>query len=295
VASVGVAWLCGCGPVVAVDDAGAGDPSSSSGDDESGDEATGASVTVSGTATMPPPPGTTVGSSVTDPTGADTGDASSTGELVSCDEIERESIACITIDQSSVVLVGLDSWKSCIFRELQEDVFASSLAWEANEIVACNDSTRWIERIDLATGGIEHTDVPCAALARHPQGFLVMDPFPGAPLRLYASFESIVIGEAIAEFAIEPFAERLAVSGETLYGAWHATEFVEVWDLASSEHVQDMTLDGYSGSVDGLSAIGNVLYLLGDDGIRGYETTSASLLTDVPIDGFPFAHGLACR
>jgi hypothetical protein len=298
VAGLVLAVSGGCGPVVPIDDAGGGEAGSTS-DDESSGESTGSSGTVTGTAsataTSPPPPGTTADPSTTSATTDVTGDASSTGAVITCDDLELESVVCLTIDQEEVVLFGLDSGASCSYATIGEVVNASSLAWQDDGIVACPDSTKSITFVDLTEGFIDATDVQCDGVGSHPSGIVVKPPFPEPGVRLFASFEAILADEDIASFAITPMGNRLAVAGDVLYAARHADDNLEMWSLSTETHVRDLALESFT-VIDGMSIVGDVVYVeAGDETIVGFDLESGALVAEHPLVGLAAPQGLACR
>jgi hypothetical protein len=284
-----VLLLCGCGSAANVETpAGTDtdtDTDASSGSD--GEASTDGEWTASISETTPPP-----GSS-----GSESGsEGSATTGASDCGAIEAESAHCIVTDGARVHLVGLDTGSVCTLVELDQAFGASSLAWMDGELVGCDDTDLTLRRADLATGEVTTFDVSCQAVTRHPEGVLVLPSTSGSPA-LYASVDAIVAGTASETFAIEPAAARISVADDIMYSAWHSTQAMQVWDLATSAYVMDVLLEDFDDWVFGMAAVGGNLALLGSPDtllLRVHDAGSGALLDELPLPDLASPQGLAC-
>jgi hypothetical protein len=285
-----VSLIVGCGPAVVLDDADEGGtstsspPSGSTGGEEEG------------------PPGmpdrTTSGRGSDESSG---GDSSSTGEPIpesnACPELHPESVRCLFLSTAGVSMVGMDTGTTCtVLSPIRLD--ASSLVWRGDELFLCNydgNSRAPLTRVDLVTGETTESDVPCQAVAEYEGGFLVLGS-PANPLRYYASFDDVLAQSVTAEIEVEPFASRITTRSERLYGAWHSTNFLEVWDVPTATLVEELPLQGHDDWVMGLSVVDARLFLLArDEMIVEFDVSTGDRVAELPLAGYTRTTGLACR
>ena len=87
----------------------------------------------------------------------------------------------------------------------------------------------------------------------------------------YASFADVLddVPSNEADFAWTN--ERIAVGGETLFGALHSTNEVATFSASTAESTGSVSLENYNTWIWGMSAIGGELLLLDDGREHGYD------------------------
>lgn len=271
--------------------------------------ATGAQSQLNATATVvpaAPPPGDPTGtpaSPTETPTPQDTPTptAPSRGGTptapAGCADVTAEAHYCLTLADGQPALLGLDSGRLC---DLNADpapfhtLEASSIAWLDGALHTCADENR-LYRVDLDGGGWSDLALECSAVTAYRGGLLVASRHGG--LIWYASVADAAAGRASDTYDAGMFVSRIAVQGDLLYGAWHSTGAIEVYDLAAREKRPPIVLEEYDDWIHGLAITADGhLVISGPDWGRQlvlFDAASGLQLRRLVPEALA-VHGLAC-
>jgi hypothetical protein len=293
---VGLGIFVGCGPRILLDQGEATDD----GPAESSASTTSGSSGPSETGGPPVPvPVTSFGSSGTDES---TGFPGSTGQVDGdlCPHIQAESVYCFGSTQTGMYMIGADTGTSCAIDVPGFGVDTSSLAWIGDDVFACprdGSGESWLTRASLLDGSLEPSEVPCEAVAAY-HGALLLMPTPahGGAYLVYNSFADAIAGMQSRVIDVSPFASRMTVGDDVLYAAWHSTDRLEVWDLATESERDPIRLENHDGWVNGIAVVDNRLFLvsrLPDSVFIEFDaTTGARVAEHALVSASP--EGLAC-
>lgn len=106
----------------------------------------------------------------------------------------------------------------------------------------------------------------------------------------YATWADLLARKPSSGLAIRGV-ERLAADGGLLYGAWHSTDTVTVFDAATGATVRQLPLAGWDTWVRGMSVAGGLLWMI-DDGrqdpdqrLAGFDPVTGAMVTRIPTSG----------
>jgi hypothetical protein len=224
-------------------------------------------VTTTATVTTASP--TTTGP---DPTGVDPGDSGDPGAEPGpgtvipqlCPEVVSESVYCLTTNGSELFVMGMDSDSYCGFGPFDFGALGATVAWIEDRLYVCSDSR--VGMLDLLTGVLTDTGIPCSSLANRGSTILVQGPISdGQSYRFvseYLSFEDLYNGEPISVTEFQMQATRIAHEDGILYAAWHSDNLLQRFDYISSDPYEDLYLQGHDDWFHGLSLIGERVFVL---------------------------------
>jgi hypothetical protein len=207
--------------------------------------------------------------------------------LPGCEALTAESNHCLVADTyrddrgdeplvTKLQMVGLDSGTVCGSLPVDLDVFATaSLAWMGDYAYMCSHN-RGLARISLIDGSIDIASLPCDAVAVQNGGLVVLfgpiaQSFLGGNganpwyVARFASFEDAVEREPEVIYEMAPWASRMAAHGDSLYFAWHATDTIELANLADGAEFQSITLEGFDTWVNGLDVTDDGTLVVGSN------------------------------
>jgi WD40 repeat protein len=291
--------LTACGPRIVVDENGGtadNGGTSESGAPEpgtSGDD--GSSVTTNADTTgVVPDPATSAG---TTDTASTVGDSTALEPDLPCPNLEDESARCIFLVDSSVYVVGMDSGQWCPVVTASDPIDATTIAWEFESMYLCNGADdHTVASVDLITGAVTRTENACQTVV-DVWADLLVEPYGPGPWRRYQSFEDVPNETEHDILDIDPQATRFTTHGDILYGAWHSTSSVELWDLDEDLLFAVLPLEGHDGWVHGLGVVDSRLFVLtGEAGVTilVFDDNTGEQIGEVPLDGIPYAQGLSC-
>ena len=193
--------------------------------------------------------------------------------VVPCEQVMAESHYCITfvgIDSPLVALVGLDTGSLCL--KCGASIYThyvNSIGWIDPHVYLCTSTLApthidGVARISLIDGALEIVPKVCGEVTTYGNGILVLPESPGDLLDFYESFEAVVSThhEIISPFSM--FA-RMAVQGDMLYTASHATDEIDVYMLPSGQDIGTIQLEDFDGWINGISVTSDgLLALIGD-------------------------------
>jgi hypothetical protein len=194
-----------------------------------------------------------------------------------------ESGYCLTTTYEGVALLGLDSGSVCPVTATSAPITSAShhsIAWRGELMYACPYGAGLL-RISLRDGQWESASLPCEAVAAHGDDILVLlssigIPFSSDNLYAYPSYDALLSGAFDRALDVGWESTRMTVHGDTFYGAWHATDSVNLVDLASGQSQGVLTLEGYDDWILGMSVT--------DDGrliVTGPDSGSTVVVFDV--------------
>ncbi len=243
-----------------------------------------------------------------DPTAVTSADAeSSTGddepfEALACPAVVTESAYCLMFDQfeERKVIVGADTGTVCPFGALPmwSGLPPVGIAWIDDTAIFCHPNTHTVSRMNLDDGTVEPAPRDCGqATAIDGRLFLSPnyddDPTSTVPYVIYESFDDIVDGVTPTVLNVHPFASRFAGANDTLYAAWHATDHLELYHLDDGAPLPSVVLEGYDGTVSGLSVAGPSVFVWDDEVLREFDAVTGLFVDELALS--PGFAGLACR
>lgn len=206
-----------------------------------------------------------------------------------CESVTAEQHYCLTTTYGGIALVGLDSGQVCPLTATSAgvgDPRVSSIAWRGELLYACTGAG--LVRISLRDGSWEAAQVGCEAVAEYGDGLLLAAPlsdpsrWDGGALRAFPDYAAVLSDRPSRSFAVGGDSTRFTVHGETLYGAWHSTDTIDVADLSADAPREPIRLADYDGWILGLAVTDDgQLVVSGDtwgDTIRRFDATTGAYL-----------------
>lgn len=187
--------------------------------------------------------------------------------LSGCEALAAEEDHCLTLTSGfgsstwNLAVVGVESGDLCVVSPIQPGLSLgqpSSIGWRGEMLYACAE--QGLVRIALHDGAWEAAQIPCEAVSADADRLYVMrsfrdplyDPWLRENVDAYESYEDALAGAAVGAYAL-PFTSRMTVHGDRLYGAWHATDTVDVVSLTSAAALGSIKIQGYDGWIDGIA------------------------------------------
>lgn len=193
-------------------------------------------------------------------------------------------------DGMGLYVAGMDSATIVETRRFDGPTFSSlGIAYTGTTLVA--GQGRWYE-LDLATGDVRQGRRNSVEGAVAAVG--VYDPNAGrttlelvglldAGLGIFPSFDALDLDRPRARVMLSGFT-RLQVDGTTLYGAWHSTHELEVFDLRDlGADPRIIPLEGFDTWVNGIGVAGGMIHVL--DGGRQLPGARTQRLARFDGDG----------
>ena len=214
-----------------------------------------------------------------------------------CAGVTAEATYCLTTTADGLALIGLDSGSVCTVpmpQPLPGAEWVSSLAWRGDIAYVCSQG---LIRIHLPDGAWESAQVPCQAVTDSDAGLLLLQPpwSIGVPtLYSYASYDNVTAGSPSRRYDLGRDLWSITASGRYLYGAYFATDHVDVADLESGLALSPIPLDGYNDWVNAMAVVGDRLLVSGwpPAQLLQFDLSSGARLPAPLIEG-EFG-GLAC-
>lgn len=128
----------------------------------------------------------------------------------------------------------------------------NAMGKRGGDLFVCNrtDSGGTVTRVDARTGAVEHSTVACEAVTADGSAIWVHDG-RASSLGRYDDWAAVRAGSGVRAAFAAPVS-RLAVQGQTLFGAWHSTQIIERMTLAGASQ-GSVALEGYDDWVLGLA------------------------------------------
>jgi len=185
---------------------------------------------------------------------------------------------------------------------LDDSFHTAGIAELGDELIAAGydgNTTRWT-RIDRVTG---ETEIGLAtaewSVAATPSGNLAT--FCGGGYCEYASFDALQEGWPVHHANGDYLASRLAVEDGQVYGAWHSTSEIEVYDRLTGALLRTVPLEGWDGWVWGIGVHDGLIHLLDGDfsepRVARFDGETGELLAEVVLENLDYDHkptGLWC-
>jgi hypothetical protein len=217
--------------------------------------------------------------------------------LPGCPQIAGDPEICLT-RYPEPTLVGLASGATCgLLAPPTSGYDFDSLGWGDRYMYSCNEWGK-LTRTDLVSGVADEAYTYCDDVTVY-DGGLVLNDREGGPgsLDWYPSFEAAQCGSR-GWGGVNMWNSRLGAEGDILYSAWHSTDHIERMNLRTGASLPDLPMQGYSGWVNGVDALGQDKVLVLTDSAAGWEisqfdgNTGDLLLPPIPVSNR--AGGLSC-
>ncbi len=222
-----------------------------------------------------------------------------------CEEVTGESQYCLTGAGGSLALLGIDSGTVCALASAPAvwlSPLSITLAWRGEAAYSCIYGGGLV-RVSLRDGSVQYAQMPCGGVAIDDAGRLLIslsaadDPY-GFEQQLYAfdSWADALAGRGTALPGRFSLLERFTVRNGTLYTAWHSTDTIDRFDLASGAVLEPLHLDRYDGWILGMSVTGDGRLLIpGDtwgDTVWVFDATTG--VAEGIVEPATSVSGLAC-
>lgn len=251
-------------------------------------------------------------------TGTTADDTTSTGDDFACDappfpDVSAapviagcpqtgESQWCLALTSGSVTAIGLDSQTTCQATTLlgnDIEVFAvGSFGVVGSELFTCTSEFDGLAaRVDLLTGAVELSTLPCTAITTWRGHPVVQDTIGGDTLDIYQDWDDLLIAQVAWSFTPAGlFSETLTTHDDTLFAAWHSDNHVDRFDLPCGEPLGPVLLEGFDDWLQGI-AVSDDLRLITHGfsyaGMRSFDAGTGLALAPFP-DVFLDGVGLGC-
>lgn len=215
-------------------------------------------------------------------------------ELAGCDAVVSQSQYCLTTTMDGIAAVGLDTGEMCSVTATTAPLthgYTTSYAWRGELLYACTNEG--LVRVSLLDGSWERAQVACDAVAGNEDGIFLLPRI--GPLRRYSDYQAVLDREPDRIYSFDLWGTRIAVEGARIYDAWHATDTIEIHDLAGDAAVGPLVLEDYDGWIMGLAVTDDSRLVLTDgfDRIVLFDVDSGAQLGELALPEFPI-FGLAC-
>jgi hypothetical protein len=227
---------------------------------------------------------------------------------VKCEQLTAESIYCMTINNNTPTVVGLESGQTCSGVPAKvsglDDV--SSLGWQGNYLYTCIRE-RGLARISLVDGSVDIAPVACEAVASHREGLLTLLGHDGTEsswegaLVHFESLEAAARQDSSCLRRSSPRASRMTVHGDQGYFAWHSTDTISTLALDKTDKPRSIVLKEYDGWILGMSVLddGRLVILAPGSGTRSARLLVFDSKTGASLGAHSLrlsdSGGLVCR
>jgi hypothetical protein len=179
-------------------------------------------------------------------------------DLDTCGDVLKQSAYCLTIEIHGGALywVGLDDGAICDAGQLPDpeggQMPGQSLMVVDEVVYICASDENGepaLFEYDLATQRSERFDVSCSSLFPDPRGGFMATPHLGGDgpvggINRYDSLDALLEGDASSRLDGEYGSHAaMAAYGDFLYTAWHSSQEIEEYDLASGRRLRTIQLD----------------------------------------------------
>jgi hypothetical protein len=201
------------------------------------------------------------------------------------DEVVCAGVRTEDDERYSVVAVGMDSLAWVPMVELAEGspTRSNAVALMGDHLAVCGPE---LLRVELATGAVSTYDVTCEGIVDVDGGFVVFVAVRGeeADPRLvwYPTFDDVVSGANGTPLPVLTTGSRIGRGDVELLTSWHAGNEVERWDPFTGEDLSTSRLEGYNTWIEGLSAVGERLFVM-NDGRDDFK--SGTRIAEFDLDG----------
>ena len=104
----------------------------------------------------------------------------------------------------------------------------------------------------------------------------------------YPDFASLSAGSPSAVIPADIWATRLTTDGTSVYTAWHSTDTIDVYDLATGTHTSTIPLQDWDTWIWGMSVVGDDLYLMHRDNGFGHRFARFDVATGTLLEEMYF-------
>ncbi len=208
--------------------------------------------------------------------------------LDGCEAVAAEGDYCLTLTPDfgssswNLAAIGLESGDVCVLSSIQPGLTfgpVSSIGWRGEMLYACAD--QGMVRIALRDGAWEAAQIPCEAVSADTDRLYVMqswgdplhDPWLLEQVYAYSSYDAVLDGASDRTYHL-PFSSRMTVHGDRLFGAWHATDTVDVVSLTSGTALGSIKLQGYDDWIGGIAVLDDDRLVIAGPGVAGGSTVS---------------------
>jgi hypothetical protein len=242
---------------------------------------------------------TDTGAPFTDDSGPGEDADEGTDETADCSAVMSESYYCITLTDSHLAYLGLDTGTVCPI-VATDYVDCASTAWIGDSVYFCDQSTLGrIVRVSTVDGSTEEVAAPCRAVAALEGGLRVMaelqDPWFMNKLFFFETFEDLAANNGTMISPVNYYASRMTVQGGVLYTAWHSTNEIDVFTPPWTAGHTTISLENYDTWVMGMSVTDDGLLVLNaswpENRVVVFDVATGEELWEVAVSGL---RGLSC-
>jgi hypothetical protein len=122
----------------------------------------------------------------------------------------------------------------------------------------------------------------------------------GLSLCTYTNFAALNSGNPSGVLENVVGVTRIGATSDRIYGAWHSTDSIKVFDSADGTLLNTVVLEGWDDWIWGISVVGNVLHIVNSNGlVARFDKDTGAFLDSVQVDlPYPYpsaGHGLWCE
>jgi hypothetical protein len=177
-----------------------------------------------------------------------------------CGVLFKQANTCLTLNRGErVEAVGMEDGSSCTVvalgpSELGSADIGDGIAVLGEHLYFCGDDTLW--SVDLRTGDVSSLGHTCSTVsAWKPNGLSLMRQPVGATALVGVEVDegqATDVEPTVLVADLDRTVSRHAVDGDTLYAAWHSTDTIERYDLATGTWQEPLRLQGFDDWVLGI-------------------------------------------
>jgi hypothetical protein len=202
-----------------------------------------------------------------------------------CPEVLAESYACLSMSGTDVVLAGLDTGNLCTVANLGLYAGSHGLTWLGDSVYTCTGHWGQLTRSSLVDGTVTPTHHYCSSVTAWNGGLLTLGNLSDADWGIHncPSFHDAQCGRC-SSMGYDIRDSRMTAYEDTLYTAWHSTEYITTVDILSGEELGDVEIEDFDTWVYGMSLIddGLLVILERSSAIRVFDPVTGAALWEVP-------------
>lgn len=210
------------------------------------------------------------------------------------DVLDADGVVCHTSTTNVLLATNLDNGLTAEVADLPDHAQSVSLVPDGDRWVVDDQGSNTLSVLGMEA--VEGTATG-AAVSADAGTWYVLDMSSRLILE-YAGLDAVLAGSSTQVYGTESWQfTRMVVRDGVLYGAWHSTDRVLVFDLVSGTLASEVPLENYDGWVFGMDLTDAGLHLLLEDGlIATLDPDTGALLSAVRLPSDVLgAGGLSCQ
>lgn len=181
---------------------------------------------------------------------------------------------------------------------------SSSLGREGDTLYTCRGGGERLATVSITTGVVTYFPTGCWSAAAWPGSVdtpnrMLLLGRSAWTLRSYDDLSAAEADVGTTLYGAElSTTSRITVADDLVYGAWHSTSEVRVFDLVAGGTASEMPLEGRDGWIWGLAVIEGTLLVMAGNQLEAFDAatgTSLGARTAWVIGGRDYFYGLACE